>query len=101
MQLIKSIGILSCAKTMGVAHGLLGLVFVPFFLLAGLAGFTSRGGETGGALAGIGLLAMAIIMPFLYAAFGFIFGALFSWIYNLVAKLTGGIELELGTQGSV
>jgi hypothetical protein len=100
MQTIKSVGVLSCAKTLGVVHGLLGLLLVPFFLLFSLAGFTSKASDMGSALAGIGMLAIAIIMPFVYAAFGFIFGALFSWIYNLVARLTGGIELELGAPGS-
>ena len=35
---------------------------------------------------------MLIGMPFLYAAFGFIFTFLAAWFYNFVAKYTGGIE---------
>ncbi len=31
-------------------------------------------------------------MPFLYAAFGFIFTFLAAWVYNVVAKYTGGVE---------
>jgi len=37
----------------------------------------------------IGLL---IALPFLYAFFGFIFTLYGSWVYNKVAKYTGGIE---------
>ena len=31
-------------------------------------------------------------MPFLYAAFGFIFTFLAAWVYNFVARYTGGVE---------
>ena len=37
----------------------------------------------------------AILAPFLYAAMGFVFGAIGAFIYNLVAKWIGGIEVEV------
>ena len=37
----------------------------------------------------------AIAAPFLYAAMGFVFGALGASIYNVVAKWIGGIEVEV------
>ncbi|MBI2172607.1 MAG: hypothetical protein HYT73_00150 [Candidatus Aenigmarchaeota archaeon] len=37
---------------------------------------------------------IALMMPFLYAAFGFVMGAVSSVIYNFLAKYIGGIELE-------
>jgi hypothetical protein len=37
-------------------------------------------------------LAMLLAIPVFYVAFGFIFMALAAWLYNLVAKWTGGIE---------
>ena len=100
MQSIRSVGVLSCAKTMGAVYGLLGVLFIPVFLIASMAGFASKSSGSGGALAGIGMLAMAIIMPFLYAAIGFVAGAITAWFYNLVAKVTGGIQLEMGTPTS-
>ena len=40
---------------------------------------------------GIGFM---IFLPVVYAFFGFIFGALGAWVYNLLAKWIGGFELE-------
>jgi len=34
-------------------------------------------------------------MPFFYAALGFIFGVVGAFIYNLLAKWVGGIEVEV------
>ena len=94
MYSLRSVGVLSCAKIMGALYGCLGLIFVPIFLLAGFAGM-ALGREGAGAISGVAMLFMAIVFPFLYAALGFIFGALTAWIYNLVAGWVGGIELEL------
>jgi hypothetical protein len=33
--------------------------------------------------------------PFLYGAIGFVFGAIGAWIYKLIAKRLGGIEIQL------
>lgn len=37
-------------------------------------------------------VALLIALPFLYAIFGYIFTIYGCWVYNLVAKLTGGFE---------
>jgi hypothetical protein len=93
MQRIQSVGILSVAKMMAIVQGCIGLIFVPFALLGGLASFAT--GEAKSAIGGAVFLAFGILAPFFYAAFGFIFGALGAWLYNLVARKIGGIEIEL------
>jgi hypothetical protein len=40
---------------------------------------------------------MMFILPVLYAFFAFIFTAIMCWVYNLVAGMTGGIEVEIET----
>ena len=45
-------------------------------------------------LTGIGLL-YAVCLPFLYAVMGFIFGAIITALYNLIAGWTGGIQMDL------
>jgi hypothetical protein len=34
-------------------------------------------------------------MPVIYAVMGFVFGVLGAWVYNLIAKWIGGIEVEV------
>jgi hypothetical protein len=71
----------------------MGLLFIPFALIRGLA--SCAAGAKGGMLGGIGLLAIAIIASLFYAAIGFVAGAITALIYNLAAKWMGGIEIEL------
>lgn len=93
MQRIKSVGVLSCAKMLGVLYGCMGLLFVPIALVGGLAGIASQ--QTNSAISGAALLAFGILAPFLYGGMGFVFGAIGAWIYNLIAKKLGGIEIQL------
>jgi hypothetical protein len=84
-QQIRRFGIGQTAKVVAVLYTLLGLVFVPVFLLAAM--FSPR--ETG---FGTGL---AVALPILYGVMGFIFTAIACAIYNFVAGFVGGIEVEL------
>jgi hypothetical protein len=93
MQRISSVGVLSCAKMLGVLYGCLALLFIPIFLIGGLAGMASQ--QTNGAIGGAVMLVCGILAPFLYGAIGFVFGAIGAWIYNLIAKRLGGIEIQL------
>jgi len=93
MHTIKSIGILSCAKINAAVYGALGLLFMPIFLLAALAG--AFAGPRNNPLAGALGVVFALVMPVFYAAMGFVTGLLGSLIYNLFAKWLGGIEIEL------
>ena len=85
VQRLSRFGVGQTAKVIGVLYGLLGLVFLPFFLVAALfapdqAGF------------GVGL---AIAFPILYGVCGFIFTAIGCALYNLVAGMVGGVEVQL------
>lgn len=44
---------------------------------------------------GVGMIVIAVILPFLYGALGFIAGVIMAAIYNLIAKLTGGLEMTV------
>ena len=97
MHFINSIDVISCAKMMAAIHGCLSLLFVPFFLIAAFISFVAGGSSN--ALPAVGILAigtlLAVILPFFYAAIGFLMGALGAWIYNLVARRIGGIKISL------
>src|SRR5437764_398656 len=71
----------------------MGIIFMPFFLLAGLVGaFANTETERVSSLV---FVVFAIFFPVFYGGLGFLMGALSAWAYNLVSKWTGGIELEL------
>jgi len=59
MHIIKSVGVLSVAKIMGLIHACLGLLFAPFFLLVGLLG--SLAGQQKTPFAGIFGVVFAIL----------------------------------------
>jgi hypothetical protein len=65
----------------------MGLVFLPFYLL--IATFSPKGAAFG--------LGFAIAIPVLYGICGFIFTAIGCALYNWVAGMVGGIEVQLDT----
>jgi len=98
MHIIKSVGVLSVAKILGLIYGCMGLIVAPFFLMMGLMG-SALGRQQNSPLAGIfGVgfgIAIAVLAPVLYGAMGFVMGAIGALLYNLFAKWVGGFELEM------
>lgn len=95
---IKRISPVQLGKMLAVIYALVSLIAVPFFLLFGVMGLFANsfggGSHTSGAL-GVGLgLGMMLVFPVMYAVFGFIGGVIGGFVYNLVAKWVGGIEVE-------
>src|SRR3954471_2697095 len=92
-RIIKRIAPLQLGKMLAILYGIMGLLFLPFFLLMSVFSAQLPSQQRVGMMAlGAGF---AVAMPFIYAAMGFIFGALGALIYNLVAKWVGGIEVEV------
>ncbi|MGA2327767.1 MAG: hypothetical protein ABSH05_15910 [Bryobacteraceae bacterium] len=85
MQEIKHIGVFQAAKFMAVMYLLVSAVIViplTFILMA----FGSSSNPFG---------LLVLLLPVLYGIVGFIFTAIGCWVYNLVASMVGGIEIEL------
>jgi hypothetical protein len=93
MHIIKSVGVLSVAKILGLVYACLGLIFTPLFLLMGVLG--SALGQQNSPVAGIFGIGFAVLMPVLYGAVGFVGGAIGALLYNLFAKWVGGFELQI------
>jgi hypothetical protein len=93
MRIIKSFGVLSVAKIMGVIYGTLGLIAMPFFLLVGFASMATGGRNS--MFSGAAGMVLAILLPILYGGMGFVMGAISAFLYNLFAKWVGGIELQV------
>ena len=80
---------------MAAVYGALSLIIVPVFLIAALAGAFANAGNKANVFGPAVALVFALLLPFLYAAIGFVGGALSAFVYNLIAQWLGGIELEL------
>jgi hypothetical protein len=100
MHTVKSVGVMSVAKIMGLVHGCLGLMVAPFFLLMGLIPAATNQ-QQNNPFTGFFGVGMAIVAPFFYAVMGFIFGAIGALLYNLFARLVGGFELQLEAKSMV
>jgi hypothetical protein len=92
MRIIKSVGVLSVAKSMGWMYACMGLIFAPLFLLIGV--LASAAGQHNTPVAGIFSIGFAVLFPVLYGVIGFIcpIGAL---VDNVLAGWVGGFELEM------
>ena len=93
MVRLRSVDVMSCAKIYGVLHMAIGVLIGLLFVLIGLIGLAAAPGQQKFGM--IGVLVFAGLSPFLYGAFGFVFGAVGALLYNWVASSIGGIQMEL------
>ncbi|MBX3245422.1 MAG: hypothetical protein KF685_13300 [Acidobacteria bacterium] len=99
---IRKIGILSAAKIQGVMMFIMsllisipyGLIIIAFSLFGAGFGQGSEALAVGGGGVVMGIVVM-IALPIFYAIIGFVFGALGALVYNILASIVGGIELEV------
>lgn len=89
-QQIRKFGVGQTAKVAGVLYALMGLLFIPVFLVMSALGPKQSGLGTG----------FAFLVPIMYGVFGFIGTAIACALYNVVAKLVGGIEVEIDSGGT-
>jgi hypothetical protein len=96
VQRLKRVGALSFAKMQGAVMGVIGLLFGLIYgailVVMGIVALVA--GQKAGIMLLAGGVAFVILAPLFYAALGFLFGALSAWIYNIVARYVGGIEVE-------
>jgi len=89
---VKRIGVLSLAALSALVHAVLGLLIG---LAVAVASFTPAGNAIPllpGPL--VGALAI-VLVPLAYGAMGFVLGAVMAAVYNLAARLVGGVTLLL------
>jgi hypothetical protein len=88
---LKRIGPLTAGTTLAVILGCFGLCLMPVFLVMSLAMAHAPNLPRGLPL--IVGLGFALAAPVIYAVLGFLQGVIGAFIYNLVSKATGGIEV--------
>ena len=96
MMILKRIGVMSCGKMAGALYALMGLIIGAIVSLLSLVGAVA-GMASGEDQAAFALLfsAAIVILPILYGLLGFLGGLLTAFLYNVVAKFAGGLELGL------
>lgn len=100
-MVLRRVGVLSAGKVVGVIYVVFGLFVGVIMALMALAGaaMPQQPNQPGGFMvfAGMGI-ASIIIFPIMYGVMGFIGGVLSAAIYNLVAGVIGGLELDFERQ---
>jgi len=92
---LTQISLLRAGLVLGAIYALFSVVFVPFLLLGGIT--TMINNPDGNPTRGVLIALLAVILPIVHATFGFLLGTLGALMYNLVAKLTGGLQFEIQT----
>lgn len=95
---VKRLGVLRTGSILMVMYGLLALLFVPFLGISFLSG-AIFGHSNAEMAAGIGGgVCMILFMLVIYPLMGFIGGVIFAALYNLVVRMTGGMQLEMDVE---
>ena len=94
-MVIHRIGPMSLAKLSGTLYAILGLIIGALFSLAAMAGAMASGDDNAGifgAMFGIGAI---VLFPLLYGCMGFIVSLIGAWLYNILAGMVGGVEVDV------
>ena len=97
-MVLKSVGVLSAAKIVGVMYAVMGLIMgLVFAAVFSMIPMANPGGGTDvpawiAPMFGVGSI---VFMPIVYGLMGFIGGAIGAVIYNMLAAVIGGLVLNL------
>ncbi len=80
---ITRIDPLSAAKVMALLYFIISIPLVAIMAIVSM--FAPGQNHVGGLL-------MIIILPVMYGVFGFIFTLIGAWLYNVIAKVVGGVQ---------
>jgi len=99
VQRLLSINPLQLGLVSAILYALISLIVaIPVTLISMTAGSAMKGQPMAALFAGPAVL---IFFPIMYGAFGFIGGIIAGALYNVVARWTGGIEVQLEPAGVV
>ena len=98
-MVLRRVGVLSAGKVMSILTALIYLIGGGLIALLSVMGAAI--GNGGGAAEGGGVMAIlfgvgaVVILPILGLILGFIWGIIYAALFNLTAKMVGGLHLEL------
>ena len=91
MAKLKRLGVLFSAKLQAILMAFVGLIAGILYAFGGAIYELLTGTLNSGTVLAFGAL---IGMPLVFAAIGFVAGAIGALLYNFVAKRVGGIEMD-------
>ena len=98
MKRINKVGPVSLAKVLGALYALTGFIFG---LIPAALALIFGAGAVDVPRGGVALVyAAPILLAIFYGIIGVVFGFIGSWLYNLIAKWVGGIEIEIKEEGA-
>lgn len=93
-MIIRRIGPLSCAKIAGTLYAAMGLIIGAFFSIAAIVGGFAAADSGEAAFAAIFGVGAVVLLPLFYGVLGFVTTLIAAWLYNVVAGVVGGIEIQ-------
>ena len=90
-MVINRVGPLSAAKVVGLLYTIVGLAMGAIFSLVSLAGVGPGRGDAGPLFGA----AAIVFFPVAYGVVGFLMTLVITWLYNGLARLVGGVEVDL------
>ena len=97
-MVVRRIGALSLGKVIGILYALLGLIFGAFFALFSLLGAAIgvANSQSSDAVASLPFgVGSVVFVPIVYSILHSVLGLITALLYNLVARMVGGIQIEL------
>ena len=95
---LKRVGVLSSGMVLGALGAIGGLLGGGVFFLISLAvGLSPQNNNQIGSAVGAGV-GVVIFAPLLYGVVGFIAGIIYAFIYNILAGMTGGLQMEFSRE---
>lgn len=92
MKKLKKIGVVSLASTFAVINAVFGLLLAIITVIT--ANFPEYVGQADVVFSMLNYW-IILVYPLIYAIAGFVTGVMGAWIYNLLAKKTGGVKIDL------
>ena len=95
-MVLKSVGVLSAAKIVGLMYAILGLIMgLLFAAIFSMIPMSEANPDMPGWLAPMFGTSAIIIAPIFYGCMGFVGGAIAAVVYNALSGMMGGLELRL------
>jgi hypothetical protein len=89
---LKSVNVFSAAKIFGLIYASFGLLLGLFLVATGIAYYDNIDGPV---QSDTDVLLSTLQLPFFYGFLGVLMGGFGAFIYNIIADLIGGLELEI------